>query len=216
MNVLVRLSLAAAALFPLRADAQTPRPAPPAPAFAPYVAPIPLGEAAGWNLERVSADQARLFLAGGTAVRLGGLTPASTLDLCAAPSGESAAVLVKHRRFTEILAWQRTPAGLAEVALPFVPAAQILREYPSAGKPKGLVSPRLDGMRVEQIGWGEGRRLAARVRLELVDDSNGSTEWSYSVDALWSLPPPAARGGTPAVLSVVNVVLNRQPAGGGK
>lgn len=167
-------------------------------------------EASGWKIERSEdgSGQARVQAPSGATVRLEGLPPEVPIDLVASPDRTAAALLVHHRKYTDLLAWRQTAeGGLVEEALPILPAAEILRTYPTGGKPATLRKPRLTGMSIERAGWGTGRRLAARVRLFLVDDANGETGWSYLVDAVWSMPPPLSPPGTKAVLTLLNVLL---------
>lgn len=166
---------------------------------------------AGWRLERApsaESGKARLLAPAGGSVRLEGLPPEALVDLVAAPDRASVALLVHHRKYTDLLAWREAADGtLTEEVLPIVPAAEVLQKYPTAGKPPTLRKPRLVGMNIERAGWGTGRRFAARVRLSVVDDATGETGWSYLVDAVWSLPPPHSPPGAKAVLTLLNVLL---------
>lgn len=167
--------------------------------------------AAGWRIERPDgpdAPVARLTAPGGGGVRLQGLPPEAPLELHLAPGGGAVALLVHHRKYTDLLAWREGSDGtLAEEVLPLLPAAEILRDYPTGGKPPTLRKPQLTAMKIERAGWGSGRRLAARVRFYVVDEASGETGWSYVVDAVWSLPPAASPPGAKAVLTILNVVL---------
>lgn len=169
--------------------------------------PIP----SGWRIERPegpTSATARLTAPGGGGVRLEGLPPDVPHELLVAPGHAAVALLVHHRKYTDLLAWSVDAAGvLTEETLPILPAAEILRDYPTSGKPARLRRPRLVSMDLERAGWGSGRRLAARARLAVVDDESAEDGWCYVVDAVWSLPPAGSPPGTRAILTLLNVVL---------
>ncbi|MBS0658184.1 MAG: hypothetical protein JSR82_08055 [Verrucomicrobia bacterium] len=175
----------------------------------PLIAEAPA--ASGWRFERLETEPgaaARLHAPSGATVRLEGLPADVPVDLVASADRAALALLVHHRKYTDLLAWRQNSAGeLVEEVLPILPAAEILRSYPTGGKPPALRKPRLAGMSIERAGWGTGRRLAARVRLLLVDDATGETGWSYLVDAVWSMPPVTSPPGARAVLTLLNVIL---------
>lgn len=162
-----------------------------------------------WRVERLGDTESRLVGPGGNSVRLVGLTPEAEVELAPSTTG-AVGVLIRHRKFTDLLVYRPAAEGLEEIKLPEIPAGEILKKYPTSGKPPDLQRPRLEAMSIEKVGWADGGRLAARVELWLVDEVSRDSSWAYTVDAVWSLPPANSPKGTPAVLTVLNIHLAKK------
>lgn len=173
------------------------------------LAGISAAQSESWRVERLGETESRLIGPGGNRVRLVGLTPEAEVELAPSITG-AVGVLIRHRKFTDLLVYRLAADGLEEIKLPELPGGEILKKYPTGGKPAELQRPRLEAMSIEKVGWAEGGRLAARIDLWLVDEVSGDTSWAYTVDAAWSLPPANSPKGTPAVLTVLNIHLAKK------